>query len=57
MNPVEQNKPVEGDQKVAIVTGGSQGIGAGLTSAYRQLGYAVVATSRSIGPSERIPAS
>jgi NAD(P)-dependent dehydrogenase (short-subunit alcohol dehydrogenase family) len=33
---------------VAIVTGGSQGIGAGLTRAYRELGYAVIATSRSI---------
>ncbi len=42
----------ETDQKVVIVTGGSQGIGAGLTRAYRELGYAVIATSRSIGPSE-----
>jgi NAD(P)-dependent dehydrogenase (short-subunit alcohol dehydrogenase family) len=40
------------NQKVAIVTGGSQGIGAGLARAYRELGYAVIATSRSIGPSE-----
>ena len=40
------------NQKVAIVTGGSQGIGAALTRAYRDLGYAVIATSRSIGPSE-----
>jgi len=38
-------------QKVAIVTGASQGIGAALVPAYRKLGYAVVATSRSIGPS------
>lgn len=35
-------------QKVAIITGASQGIGAGLVAAYRELGYAVVATSRSI---------
>jgi NAD(P)-dependent dehydrogenase (short-subunit alcohol dehydrogenase family) len=42
----------EEDQRVAIVTGGSQGIGAGLTRAYRELGYAVIATSRSIEPSE-----
>jgi NAD(P)-dependent dehydrogenase (short-subunit alcohol dehydrogenase family) len=35
-------------QKVAIITGASQGIGAGLTSAFRRAGYAVVATSRSI---------
>ena len=38
-------------QKVAIVTGASQGIGAALVPGYRKLGYAVVATSRSIGPS------
>ncbi|WP_203919434.1 SDR family NAD(P)-dependent oxidoreductase [Rugosimonospora africana] len=38
-------------QKVAIVTGASQGIGAGLVAAYRKLGYAVVANSRSIAPS------
>ncbi|KQY03091.1 3-oxoacyl-ACP reductase [Mycobacterium sp. Root135] len=35
-------------QKVAIVTGASQGIGAGLVAAYRRLGYAVVANSRTI---------
>jgi NAD(P)-dependent dehydrogenase (short-subunit alcohol dehydrogenase family) len=35
-------------QKVAIVTGASQGIGAGLVKAYRNAGYAVVANSRSI---------
>ena len=35
-------------QKVAIVTGASQGIGAALVAAYRKLGYAVVANSRSI---------
>jgi NAD(P)-dependent dehydrogenase (short-subunit alcohol dehydrogenase family) len=34
--------------KVAIVTGASQGIGAGLVAAYRAAGYGVVATSRSI---------
>ena len=39
-------------QKVAVVTGGSQGIGAGVVAGYRELGYNVVATSRSIGPSE-----
>jgi NAD(P)-dependent dehydrogenase (short-subunit alcohol dehydrogenase family) len=40
------------EQKVAVVTGGSQGIGAGLVSGYRQLGWAVVANSLSIKPSE-----
>ncbi|WP_405883889.1 SDR family oxidoreductase [Streptomyces sp. NBC_01136] len=39
------------DQKVAVITGASQGIGAGLVEAYRKLGYAVVATSRTIAPS------
>jgi NAD(P)-dependent dehydrogenase (short-subunit alcohol dehydrogenase family) len=38
-------------QKVVIVTGASQGIGAALVAAYRKLGYAVVATARSVGPS------
>ncbi len=37
------------DQKVAIVTGASQGIGAGVVKAFRKAGYAVVATSRTIG--------
>ncbi|MCL7377061.1 SDR family NAD(P)-dependent oxidoreductase [Streptomyces sp. 35G-GA-8] len=36
------------NQKVAIVTGASQGIGAALVEGYRKLGYAVVATSRTI---------
>ncbi|MEV6646933.1 SDR family oxidoreductase [Amycolatopsis sp. NPDC051371] len=35
-------------QKVAVVTGASQGIGAAVVEAYRKLGYAVVANSRSI---------
>jgi NAD(P)-dependent dehydrogenase (short-subunit alcohol dehydrogenase family) len=39
------------DQKVAIITGGSQGIGAGLVAGYRQQGWAVLATSRTITPS------
>lgn len=37
-------------QKVAIVTGASQGIGAALVEGYRKLGHAVVATSRTITP-------
>ena len=40
----------EPSRKVAIITGGSQGIGAGLVAAYRQRGWAVVATSRTIEP-------
>jgi NAD(P)-dependent dehydrogenase (short-subunit alcohol dehydrogenase family) len=39
-------------QRVAIITGASQGIGEGLVSAYRKLGYAVVANSRSITVSD-----
>ncbi len=47
------NSPAEyNNRQVAIITGASQGIGAGLTKAYRELGYAVIATARSIGPSE-----
>jgi NAD(P)-dependent dehydrogenase (short-subunit alcohol dehydrogenase family) len=39
-------------QKVAVITGASQGVGAGLVEGYRKLGYAVVATSRGIDPSQ-----
>ncbi|MEU2109290.1 SDR family oxidoreductase [Streptomyces sp. NPDC019507] len=39
-------------QKVAVITGASQGIGAGLVAGYRELGYGVVATSRSIAVSD-----
>lgn len=39
-------------RKVALVTGGSQGIGAGLVEGYRRLGYAVVANSRTIATSD-----
>jgi NAD(P)-dependent dehydrogenase (short-subunit alcohol dehydrogenase family) len=44
--------PDPGSQKVAIVTGASQGIGAGLVAAFRHAGYAVVGTSRSIRTSD-----
>ena len=37
--------------RVVVVTGASQGIGAGLVVGYRRLGFRVVATSRSIAPS------
>jgi NAD(P)-dependent dehydrogenase (short-subunit alcohol dehydrogenase family) len=40
------------DAKVAVITGASQGIGAGLVIAYRKLGYSVVANSRTIARSE-----
>jgi NAD(P)-dependent dehydrogenase (short-subunit alcohol dehydrogenase family) len=38
--------------KVAIITGASQGIGAGLVAGYRGRGWAVVASARTIKPSE-----
>lgn len=41
-----------GDQKVAVVTGGSQGIGAGVVAGYRQRGWRVVANALTIKPSD-----
>lgn len=38
------------EQRVAIITGGSQGIGAGLVAAYLRQGWAVVANSRTSKP-------
>jgi len=38
--------------KVAVITGASRGIGAGLVTAYRGRGWAVVATARMIKPSQ-----
>jgi NAD(P)-dependent dehydrogenase (short-subunit alcohol dehydrogenase family) len=40
------------ERKVAVITGASQGMGAALVEAYRELGHGVVATSRSIKPSK-----
>jgi NAD(P)-dependent dehydrogenase (short-subunit alcohol dehydrogenase family) len=40
------------EQKVAIITGASQGIGAALVKAYRDRSYRVIAISRSIEPSD-----
>ena len=39
-------------QAVVVITGASQGIGAGLVVGYRSLGYAVVANSRNVTPSD-----
>ena len=39
------------NQKVVVVTGASQGIGAALVKAYRALGHQVVANARNIQPS------
>jgi len=43
--------------KTAIVTGASQGIGAGLVEAFLQRGYNVVANSRNISKANPFPAS
>ncbi len=39
------------NQKVVVITGASQGIGAALVKAYRERGFFVVANSRNIAPS------
>src|SRR5437868_1086741 len=39
------------EQKVAVITGASQGIGAALVKAFRDRNFRVVATARSIKPS------
>ena len=39
------------NNKVVVITGASQGIGAALVKAYRERGFAVVANSRHIAPS------
>ena len=44
-------------QKTAIVTGASQGIGAGLVEAFLKRGYNVVGNSRNITKSNSFPAS
>ena len=42
-------------QKTVIVTGASQGIGAGVANAFLERGYNVVATSRQVSRSREIP--
>jgi NAD(P)-dependent dehydrogenase (short-subunit alcohol dehydrogenase family) len=42
---------MEASRKVAIITGGSQGIGAGIVAGYRGRGWAVVASARTMKPS------
>ena len=44
-------------RKVAVITGASQGIGAGLVAGFRKRGYRVVANSRSIKPRRDDPIS
>src|SRR5258708_11517519 len=45
-----KEKSMNNDRKVAVITGASQGMGAALVEAYRDLDYAVVAAARSIRP-------
>ena len=45
-------QPEPGSRKVAVITGASQGIGAGLVDAFRRVGYAVVGTARSMPSSD-----
>ena len=40
----------DAERQVAVITGGSQGIGAALVAGYRKQGWAVVATARSMKP-------
>ena len=40
------------DHKVAVISGGSRGIGAGLVAGYRRQGWAVVANARTIKPAD-----
>ncbi len=42
---------MDAERRVAVITGASRGIGAGLVKAYRERNYRVVATARSIRPS------
>ncbi len=48
---LEQNEATVLEQKVAVITGASQGIGAALVKALRDRNYRVVATARSVKPS------
>src|SRR6266581_9257005 len=48
---LEQNEATVLEQKVAVITGASKGIGAALVKAYRDRNYRVVATARSVKPS------
>jgi len=48
---------MQAEQRVAIVTGASKGIGAGLVTAFLDRGYAVVANSRNIAKDKPFPKS
>src|SRR5580693_4309123 len=48
----EGETSMSSERKVAVITGASQGMGAALVDAYRDRGYGVVATARSIRPTD-----
>ena len=50
--PGDDHPMTGNDRRVAIITGGSQGVGAGLVAGYRGRGWAVVASARTIKPSQ-----
>ena len=50
--PGDDHPMTRNDRRVAIITGGSQGIGAGLVTGYRGRGWAVVANALTIKPSQ-----
>src|SRR5580700_4677446 len=52
----EQENRMQVKRKTMIVTGAAQGIGAGVTKAFIERGYNVVANSRKITESEFVPA-
>ena len=45
------------ERKVAVITGASQGIGAGIVKAFVERGYSVVANSRKVTQSTEVAAS
>jgi adenosine/AMP kinase len=49
--PIRVKNIMNSPRKVAVITGASQGIGAALVKAYRDRNYRVVATARTIKPS------
>jgi NAD(P)-dependent dehydrogenase (short-subunit alcohol dehydrogenase family) len=57
MNGTKGSLTMSNTQKTAIITGASQGIGAGLVEAFLKRGYNVVANSRNITRSNPFPAS
>jgi NAD(P)-dependent dehydrogenase (short-subunit alcohol dehydrogenase family) len=50
--PIIAGTIIPAEQKVVVITGASQGIGAGLVQEFRKIGYSVVANSRSIRKSD-----